>query len=508
MSLELAVPRGLEPGHGVDGVEHRDTLHLLPQWASLNKVVLDLLEQYQPAMAVKRLGTGLDLDPGLPLSWADRAQLQFGVGRILRHAVKQSRRGGLILCRTGMDGDWLTLTIGNDGPRMRAEDAEAMLNRGDVALTDRGLEADLASAQAIAAAHGGRVELDSSHDRGAWFVMKLPAIARENERLIAAIDEVHRGRSDLVAGMSYDLRTPLHVIMGYTDLLIEGAFGYLNRDQLDTLRRLDQGARELLAVINGVIDLRALDSSRAPLELRQGQLPDLVRGCCQLIVEVLGCDVGQAWVWQPATDVYVPVASHGALRQHAAPPRETRLPRTRVVSLFSRRNGHAGVVVDAAELFAPPTDYAHGLSRCLLVPLQRGGAELGLVVAGVQSSGRVFAERPGAGRAGHRRPRRAGARERAPGRGAVADDAPQVGADRRLSHRFRVPLDVIIGYAELLLEGQFGNVSADQAGVIKELRTSGVDLLERAEPRRRQHRQLSPATEATGLRVSLWCRTR
>ena len=151
MSLELAAPEGTSRRERGVRVERRDTLHLLPQWASLNKVVLDLLEQYQPAMAVKRLGTGLDLDPGLPLSWADRAQLEFGVGRMLRHAVKQSRRGGLILCRTGMDGEWLTLTIGNDGPSMRVEDAEAMLHRDDVALTDRGLEADLASAHAIAA---------------------------------------------------------------------------------------------------------------------------------------------------------------------------------------------------------------------------------------------------------------------------------------------------------------------------------------------------------------------
>ena len=57
--------------------------------------------------------------------------------------------------------------------------------------------------------------------------MKLPAIARENERLIVAIDEVHRGRSDLVAGMSYDLRTPLHVIM------VEG-----QRTKVEVLRRL------------------------------------------------------------------------------------------------------------------------------------------------------------------------------------------------------------------------------------------------------------------------------
>ena len=222
--------------------------------------------------------------------------------------------------------------------------------------------------------------------------------------------------------MSYDLRTPLHVIMGYTDLLIEGAFGYLNRDQLDTLRRMDQGARELLAVINGVIDLRALDASRAPLELRQGQLPDLVRGCCQLIVEVLGCDVGQAWVWQPATDVYVPVASHGALRQHAAPPRETRLPRTRVVSLLAAAAASAGVggrrrraVRAAAEL------------RARSQPVPAGAAAAQRRGAGPRRRRRAE-QRPGlrrgagAGGAGHRRPRRTGARERAAGGGAVADE--------------------------------------------------------------------------------------
>lgn len=455
----------------------REGLHLLPQWASLNKIVLDLLEQYQPAMAVKRIGTGLDLDPGLPLSWADRAQLELGVGRILRHALKHSRRGGLILCRTGMDGDWLTLTIGNDGPPLRADEAEALRGGHALPLTERGDAADLAGAQAIAAAHGGRIDIDASHDRGAWFVLRLPAIARENERLLAAIDAVHRGRSDLVASLSYELRTPLHVVMGYTDLLLEGAFGYLNRDQLDTLRRIDSGARELLAVINGVIDLRALDAARAPLELRQGQLPDLVRGCCQLLVEVLGSDVGQAWVWQPATDVYVPVAAHGALRQHVAPPREARLPRTRVVQLLGRRTGAPGVCVAARELFEAPADYAHGLSRCLIVPLQRGGAELGLLVAGAQSSARVFGPEQG-----HVAQGIADLAALALENARLAEELAQTTRLKTeliagLSHRFRVPLDVIIGYADLLLDGQFGAVAAEQAAVLRQLRASGVELL-------------------------------
>ena len=40
-----------------------------------------------------------------------------------------------------------------------------------------------------------------------------------------------------------------------------------------------------------------------------------------------------------------------------------------------------------------------------------------------------------------------------------------------------MPLDVIIGYAELLLDGQFGTVTPDQAGVLRQLRASGVELL-------------------------------
>jgi signal transduction histidine kinase len=459
-------------------MEASETVHLMPQWASLNKVVLDLLDQYQPALAVKRLGSGIDLDPSLPPSWADRAQLELGVGRMLTHAVKHSRRGGLILCRTALEGDWISLTIGSDGPRVSAEEIAAVRGHGTGASHGRGSESDLASAGSIAVAHGGRIEVDTSRDRGAWFIMRLPMIARENERLLAALDEVHRGRTDLVGSMSYDLRNPLHVIMGYTDLLLDGSFGHLTDDQLDTLQRIDQGTRELHAVINGVVDLRALDAAREPLELRQGQLPDLVRGCCQLIVEVLNCDVGQAWVWQPATDVYVPVAFHAAVGTTDAPPREARLPRTRVVQILARRDGLPAVPVDARELFAPPAAYGHQLTRCLVVPLQRGGSELGLVVGGSRNGDREFLPEQMQVAQGI-----ADLAAMALENARLAEELAQTQRFKTelvasLSHSFRIPLDAIIGYTELLLEGEFGPVTGDQAGVFKQLRSSGVELLE------------------------------
>ena len=47
-----------------------------------------------------------------------------------------------------------------------------------------------------------------------------------------------------------------------------------------------------------------------------------------------------------------------------------------------------------------------------------------------------------------------------------------------LSHGFRVPLDVIFGYAQLLLDDHFGTLAPEQAGVVAELNQSAIELLE------------------------------
>src|SRR5690606_21524238 len=124
---------------------------------------------YEPAFNVKRIATGLDLDPVVPLTWGDRALLKRGLSGILGHAVKHSSPGGLVVVRTALDGDWVTLTVGENGVADDIEYAACIL---DKPLDSPGEE--LAMAQQIIAAHGGRIGVETNAGKGSFSVVRLP----------------------------------------------------------------------------------------------------------------------------------------------------------------------------------------------------------------------------------------------------------------------------------------------------------------------------------------------
>jgi len=60
--------------------------------------------------------------------------------------------------------------------------------------------------------------------RIAHSIGQLTVMAIENARLVEALAQLDRPKSNFLAAISHELRTPLHITMGYTMLLLEGAF--------------------------------------------------------------------------------------------------------------------------------------------------------------------------------------------------------------------------------------------------------------------------------------------
>jgi signal transduction histidine kinase len=103
----------------------------------------------------------------------------------------------------------------------------------------------------------------------------LAATTLHNLRLVADVERARQLKSEFVATMSHELRTPLNVIMGYNDLLLEGAFGELGEEIHGVLARTQRSARELLALITATLDLSRLESGESPLRIEPVALSEL-----------------------------------------------------------------------------------------------------------------------------------------------------------------------------------------------------------------------------------------
>ncbi len=78
-------------------------------------------------------------------------------------------------------------------------------------------------------------------------------------------EEASRLKSQFVSNVSHELRTPLNAILGYSALLSEEVFGALNQEQKGPLEGIQRNAKELLHLINDVLDLSRIEAGKLPI---------------------------------------------------------------------------------------------------------------------------------------------------------------------------------------------------------------------------------------------------
>ena len=89
------------------------------------------------------------------------------------------------------------------------------------------------------------------------------ALTERNEALVAA----EKLRNDFVNHVSYELRTPLTNIIGFTQLLAAGGVGPLNPKQLEYAGFITNSSHALLAIIDDILDLASIDAGALELRL-------------------------------------------------------------------------------------------------------------------------------------------------------------------------------------------------------------------------------------------------
>jgi signal transduction histidine kinase len=111
---------------------------------------------------------------------------------------------------------------------------------------------------------------------------------RAERRLIErnqALEAADRLKTEFVSHVSYQLRTPLASIIGFSEMLEQNFAGPLNDKQTAYLNSILQGATQLRALINDILDLAIIDAGAMELELTEVPVFETLNGVLPLVGE-------------------------------------------------------------------------------------------------------------------------------------------------------------------------------------------------------------------------------
>jgi PAS domain S-box-containing protein len=106
------------------------------------------------------------------------------------------------------------------------------------------------------------------------------SLLKQNEELQTTnerLDELNRTKTHFLAVATHEIRTPLSIIMGYNQFLVQDKAGDLNPEQKRILEESVQSCERLLNIVNEMLDLSRIESGNLELQNRPGDALALLR---------------------------------------------------------------------------------------------------------------------------------------------------------------------------------------------------------------------------------------
>lgn len=105
-----------------------------------------------------------------------------------------------------------------------------------------------------------RIELETSERR-------LRELAASEQEARVAADRASQAKSDFLASMSHEFRTPLNAILGFGQLLKIDASAALKDEQRNYVSMIVSGGEHLLSLINEILDFAAIEAGELQLDI-------------------------------------------------------------------------------------------------------------------------------------------------------------------------------------------------------------------------------------------------
>jgi len=111
---------------------------------------------------------------------------------------------------------------------------------------------------------------------------RIEQALRERAQTLSAASML---RSDFIASLSYELRTPLTTIAGFSEMLSAEYHGSLNAQQIDYVQSISETASDLVSILDDIADLVTIEAGRAALDVDAFDLKEAVQAVLTLCRE-------------------------------------------------------------------------------------------------------------------------------------------------------------------------------------------------------------------------------
>ncbi|MCM2304353.1 MAG: GAF domain-containing sensor histidine kinase [Elusimicrobia bacterium] len=152
----------------------------------LGRLVLESVENHQPAAAEASKTLSAEAPGVLPKALGDERWMQLVLDNLVSNAIKFTMPGGRVRVRVQDKGEFVMVSVSDDGIGIPPEDREKVFerfyragNRSEVNAPGTGL--GLAIAREVVDKHGGKIWLESELGKGTTFHFVVPAAGRERE---------------------------------------------------------------------------------------------------------------------------------------------------------------------------------------------------------------------------------------------------------------------------------------------------------------------------------------